>query len=127
MKRCIIIILIISALIVSGGFLQTKKIKSINKNSVKELDSISLCLKTQSYNEANEKYKSYEENWKKNKKLLTLIISHDELDSITNHTSRLGAYLNERGILDAYAEIGELKDIYNELEEKFELSLRNIL
>lgn len=127
MKRSISIILIILAVAVSGGFLQNKKIKSINKNSVKELESISLSLEKQSYNEAKGKYEIYENHWKKNKKLLSLIISHDELDSITKHNSRLEAYLNERGVLDAYAEIGELTDIYQELEEKFELSLRNIL
>ncbi len=127
MKRSISVILIILALVISGGFLQNRKIKSININSVKELESISLSLEKQSYNEATEKYKNYENHWKKNKKLLSLIITHDELDSITKHNSRLGAYLSERGVLDAYAEIGELTDIYQELEEKFKLSLRNIL
>lgn len=127
MKRSIILILIILALVISGGFLQSLKIKSINTNSIKELESISLTLKKQSYNEANDIYQSYEKHWKKNKKNLSLIISHDELDSITRHNSRLGVYLSDRGVLDAYAEIGELMDIYNELEEKFKLSLRNIL
>lgn len=127
MKRSFIIILIISALVISGGFLQNRKIKSINESSVKELESISLSLEKQSYNEAKDRYKIYKNHWEKNKKILSLIISHDELDSITNHNSRLGAYLNERGVLDANAEIGELTDIYNELEEKFRLSLRNIL
>ena len=127
MKRSIILILIILALVISGGFLQSRKIKNINTNSVKELKSISLALKEQSYNEAGEIYQKYKNRWMKNKKNLSLIISHDELDSITRHNSRLGVYLSDRGVLDAYAEIGELVDIYNELEEKFKLSLRNIL
>ena len=127
MKRSIVVIIIILALVISGGFLQNRKIKSIHKNSVEKLELISHSLDVGSYNEARDKFQTYEKYWVKSKKLLTLIISHDELDAITNHNSRLNAYLNERGVLDAYAEIGELTDIYSELEEKFRLSLRNIL
>ena len=42
--------------------MQNRKIKSINRNSVKELDSISPALKKQNYNEASEIYQKYKLN-----------------------------------------------------------------
>ena len=125
MKRSVIIILSIGLILFWGTYKQTSLLKNASHSAVGVLKEISGEIDAPA--SARKIFSEYEDNWKKVKESLSLIISHDEIDQIELHNKRLYFFLQEDMRADSLAEIGELKGIYTELYEKFKISFKNIL
>ncbi len=125
MKRSILIILIVGSLLFLGTFFQCHMLKEVSENSKKMLTDIS--VNTNNIKEIQNTYLCYNSKWDSHKSYLSLLVSHDEIDAITRHNSRLNAFIQDYSLPDLHAEINELIDLYDQLNKKFKISLKNIL
>ena len=127
MKRSIVIIFVVLTLICFGWFFQNKMLESVYKDAFTALNDISHLISSKQYSAAKSLFADYLSKWKKTESRLALLVSHEEIDDITRHNARLSACLNEKEGIEGLATIGELHEIYKELNEKFKVNFKTVL
>ena len=126
MKKSIIIMIVIPAVICFGWFFQNNSLNKLYNASAGQLKEIAANIDNRSYDNARSIFNHYDSTWQKQQELLSLLVSHEEIDDITRHNARLGACLNDEGETEALAVIGELNEIFKELNDKFRVNPKNI-
>ena len=127
MKRGIIAALLILVAVFICGSLHSNTIKKVSKESNEVLASISKMLNKKDYSSARNEFYKYQKNWEKKKAELAILITHEDIDDITRKNARLSACFNNEAETEAFAIIGELNELFSELDYKFRINFKNIL
>lgn len=126
MKRSIIIIIVIIISISCGWFFQNKILTNLFNSADYSLAEIANHIENGDYSSAHNEFNRYNQWWEKKEDILCTLISHEDIDFITRCNSQLRAYIKTPGEEEAYAIIGELYEIYRELEGKFKVNIKTI-
>lgn len=127
MKKSVFAIFLILLTVFVSGKLHSTAIRKISEDSIEALNVISENLSRRDYATAHSEFNSYKSGWNKKRKVLLVLMAHDEIDLITKKNARLSACLNDEAETEAFATIGELYEEFTELKQKFNVSLKNIL
>jgi len=127
MKKGILFAFLILLTVILSGMLHSLTIKKISKASLESLTLVSQKLGRKEYDSARNEFYNYREKWKKKKDTLAFLITHEEIDAITHKNAQLSACFNDEAETEAFSIIGELHELFLELEQKFSVNLKNIL
>ena len=127
MKKSIAVLIIIPLIIGISSYAQNNLISCLCSKAYADLTDISGYVETSEFKGALSAYNDYSEKWEGKCKILSYLISHDELDDIMIHNVRLSAYLETGNRTESMVTIGELKEIYRELQDIFKVNFKNIL
>ena len=126
MKKNIIIMLVVSAIIWCGCIFQSIELKNAASSAAGALAQTKNAF-SGGFRSAETEFIKYSDEWKKHETMLSLSVSHDDLDAIALHNARLGACIESGNEAEALAVIGELCEIFNLLENGFRINPQNIL
>ena len=126
MKRSLLTALIIFILVFFCNRLQHKTIRQIKNEISPELSAISAEMANKNYASARKLYDGYIKKWNEKQSALFMLFSHEEIDEIIRKNARLPTFFNDEGETEAFAVIGELNEVFSELEEKIRINFKNI-
>ena len=128
MKREIIITIIIIIIIITAGILtqeNTKKTMSDINSKLQDFKENVLEDKKQN-NELFEDVKHLYDDWMERNKILSLYIEHNELEKINTHLMTIKGYIEAKDEKECISEVEKCISVIEHLEEKQEVSLKNI-
>lgn len=125
MKKLIISLLILVAIIISGIY----SIYSIKRSSTKIQDSIektSGLAEAGDWSGANSQIKLVEKEWNKTEKSWAILVDHFEIDSIESSIIRSKKYIETRDMPLSLAELENLKFSVEHIYKKEIINIKNI-
>ena len=126
MKKNLIIMLTVTAILWCGCIIQSMELKKASSFAKDALSATKNALAV-GFRAAETEFMKYSAKWEKYENILSLSVSHDDLDSIMLRNARLGACLSSGNEAEAAAVIGELCETFKSLENGFRINPRNIL
>lgn len=127
MKRSIWIICIILVLMIAFWQYESRTLEHGCRSALLSLEEIATEIKQERFVLANRSFSQFKENWSKDESVLSLMISHDEIDDIANHADCLFHAISRENKEAALYEVVQLTSTYRSLSEKFNVNFKNIL
>ena len=127
MKRSLCLVIAIAAIICFGWYRQNKYLEKTYTEASRHLYIIGDDLARRDYPGAEASVKRYIKFWEKTDDILSMFVSHDDIDKISLQNARLKAGLDDEGEAESLAVIGELYEGIKELNSKFKVNIKNIL
>lgn len=125
MKKLILSLLILAAIIASGIY----SIYSIKKSSMKIQDSIektSGLAQAKNWSGADSQIKQVEKEWNKTEKTWAILVDHFEIDNIESSIIRSKKYIETRDMPLSLAELDNLKFSVEHIYKKELINIKNI-
>ena len=126
MKKSLIIMLTETSILWCGCIVQRMELKKASSFAKEALSATKNALDG-GFHTAETEFMKYSAKWKEYENILSLSVSHDDLDAIVLRNARLVACLNSGNEAEAAAVIGELCETFKSLENGFRINPRNIL
>jgi predicted PurR-regulated permease PerM len=122
----LIIIILLTILIVAGGFMALYTLNSEAQSLDGDLLTLEEAIKNQNWDTASEKLEEFHSKWNKTSSLWSMLIDHYEIDNIELLISQLGSYVKNKDKNEALSNMSSLKTLIKHIPEKESLSLKNI-
>jgi predicted PurR-regulated permease PerM len=122
----LIIIILLTILIVAGGFMALYTLNSEAQSLDSDLLTLEEAIKNQNWDTASEKLEEFHSKWNKTSSLWSMLIDHYEIDNIELLISQLGSYVKNKDKNEALSNMSSLKTLIKHIPEKESLSLKNI-
>ncbi|MEE0868096.1 MAG: DUF4363 family protein [Clostridia bacterium] len=127
MKRSIWVMCVILVLMIAAWQYQSRTLEHGCRNALLSLEEIATEINQDRFILANRSFSLFKENWDKEERVLSLMISHDEIDDIQIHSHCLSHAISMENKESALYEIVQLTSTYRSLWEKFNVNFKNIL
>lgn len=125
--RLYIVLIIITLAMLSLGVYTMESMAKTTDEVISNFPAIAEKIHSENWEEAQEELRNAERVWDKHKTHWTLIINHREIDDIDQSFTRLKEYIREHNRPLARAEIAVLELSLQNIPEKQEVNLENIL
>ncbi|HYF75411.1 MAG TPA: DUF4363 family protein [Candidatus Nitrosocosmicus sp.] len=122
----LVIIAILTILLIAGGCLTLYALNSEAERLSDELSSLEEDINNQNWDSATEKLEKFHEKWDRATTLWSMLIDHNEIDSIELVISKLVSYVRTHDKNEALAQLSSLKALIKHIPEKESFNLKNI-
>ena len=122
----LITIILITILIIAAGCIT---LYALNSESARLNGSLSLLeqdIENQDWKTAEKKLEEFHRRWDKISGIWSMLIDHNEIDSIELALAQLGSYVKSKEKTEALAQISALEKLIRHIPEKESPSLKNV-
>lgn len=123
----LIIIVSLTILIVSGGFITLYALNSEAQRLDEDLSTLEETIKNQNWDTASEKLEDFHSRWDKVRSLWSMLIDHNEIDNIELLLSELVSYVDNKDKNESLSRMSSLKTLIKHIPKKESFNLENIL
>jgi len=113
-------------ILVLGWWMMYNSLSNLSQVLTSHLDKIENNVYTNNWDIIEAEFKVINQKWKKELKLLTLVLDHQELEKINLSLMKFKGYIEIKNKPLALGESSNLKYLINHIREKESLSLDNI-
>lgn len=124
--RTFAIVAVIVTLLAGGSVWYTHYISSSTGILVEQIDQVDERIQNQDWDEANSSLKKMENDWEKTKNLWSVLITHQEIDSIDITLKRLEEFVRLKSSVLAAGELSSLRLLVDHIADTEAFNLRNI-
>jgi len=125
--RTLITIGIIVVLLIGGSLTSYQYIETSTLAISAPLETVEQCISTQKWQVAQKELDTTQQRWDKNKTWWTVLLNHQEIDTIDISIKRLEKYLETHDVSLSLGEVAALKLQVDHISDTEKLNLRNIL
>lgn len=123
----LIIIIVITAVIIVGGFLTLYALDSESERLDNKLSSLEQQINNQNWDAAADNFKEFHSKWDKVSTLWSMLIDHYEIDNIELVLSKLDSYIKTQDKTEALSQLSSLKTLVKHIPEKESFNFKNVL
>lgn len=124
--RTFAIVAVIVTLLGGGSVWYTHYISSSTGILVEQIDQVDERIQNQDWDKANSSLKKMENDWEKTKNLWSVLITHQEIDSIDITLKRLEEFVRLKSPVLAAGELSSLRLLVDHIADTEAFNLRNI-
>lgn len=125
--RTIPTIVIIAILLLGGSLTSYQYIQTSTQALGVPLETVEQSISTQKWEVAQKELDTAQQRWDKNKTWWTVLLNHQEIDTIDISIKRLEKYLETHDVSLSLGEVATLKLQVDHISDTEKLNLRNIL
>ena len=125
--RTLTTIFVIVFLLAGGSFISHEYIQTTTHALVTQLETVEHSISTQNWKVAQTDLITTYQRWDKNQTLWTVLLHHQEIDTIDLSMERLGKYITTQDSPLSLGEVAALKLLFGHIADSDQLTLRNIL
>jgi len=125
--RTVPTIVIIAILILGGSLTSYQYIQTSAQALEVPLETVEQSISTQKWEVAQKELNTAQQRWDKNKTWWTVLLNHQEIDTIDISIKRLEKYLETHDVSLSLGEVAALKLQVDHISDTEKLNLRNIL
>lgn len=127
MMKYLVIAAFISVLLIGTGFYTNHYVTDSSGSLLKQANSMEQSVRDGNWQEAKNQFDRLNASWVKINYVWTIILDHQELDSINQSMVRTEQFLDTRYKPGFMAEAAQLKMFFQHIPKKDALNLQNIL
>ncbi|MCB8815753.1 DUF4363 family protein [Desulfosporosinus shakirovi] len=125
--RTLLTILVIVMLLLGGSFTSYQYIQTTTYTAGEHLELLEQSISFEKWEGAQKELSTVQQNWDKNNTWWSILLDHEEIDTIDISLSRLGSHLARQDVTLSLAEVSNLKFLFENLYDKERFTLKNIL
>lgn len=125
--RTLITIVIIVVLLLGGSLTSYQYIQTSTQALEIPLETVERSISTQKWEVAQKELNTAQLRWDKIKTLWTVILDHQEIDTIDISIKRLEKYIEAQDVSLSLGEVSALKLLVDHISDTSKFNLRNIL
>jgi hypothetical protein len=125
--RTLITIFIIVVLLLGGSLSSYRYIQASTQALAVPLETVEQSISTQKWEVAQKEMNTTQQRWDKNKTWWTVILDHQETDTIDISIKRLEKYIGAQDVPLSLGEVSALKLLVDHIADTAKFNLRNIL
>jgi predicted PurR-regulated permease PerM len=122
----LIIIIVLTTLIVTGGYLTIYALGSESQRLDNNLSALESDIEKQNWAAAMKKIEEFHSKWDKTSSLWSMLIDHFEIDNIELALSQLISYVKTQDKNEALSKMSSLKTLIKHIPEKESFNLKNV-
>jgi hypothetical protein len=122
----LIIIIVLTTLIVTGGYLTIYALGSESQRLDNSLSALESDIEKQNWAAAMKKIEEFHSKWDKTSSLWSMLIDHFEIDNIELALSQLISYVKTQDKNEALSKMSSLKTLIKHIPEKESFNLKNV-
>ena len=123
----LIIIVILTILIVAGGWMSLHVIESESARLDHSLSYLERDIESRNWEAASEKLEEFHRKWDKISNIWSMLIDHYEIDNIELVLSKLASYVKTQDKNEALSNMSSLRVLIKHIPAKEAFNLKNIL
>ena len=124
--KSILIIIVLTAAIITGGFLMLDLLDSESQKLTDSLSELEADIEKQNWESASRKLEDFHKNWDEISVPWSMLIDHYEIDNIELVLSQLASYVKTEDKNEALSRMSSLKTFIKHIPEKESFRLKNI-
>ena len=125
--RTLITIGIIVVLLIGGSLTSYQYIETSTLAISAPLETVEQCISTQEWQVAQKELDTTQQRWDKNKDWWTVLLDHEEIDTIDISLKRLEKYIEAQDVSLSLGEVSALKLLVDHIFDTEKLNFQNIL
>lgn len=125
--RTLITIVIIVILLLGGSLTSYQYIQASTQALGVPLETVERSISTQKWEIAQQEFNTAQLRWDKDKTWWTIVLDHQEIDTIDLCIMRLGKYIEAQDVSLSLGEVAALKLLVDHISDTEKLNLQNIL
>ncbi|OLN31921.1 DUF4363 family protein [Desulfosporosinus metallidurans] len=125
--RTLTTIFVIVFLLAGGSFISHGYIQTTTHALVTQLETVEHSISTQNWKVAQTELNTTHRRWDINKTLWTILLHHQEIDTIDLSMERLEKYMATQDSPLSLGEVSTLKLLFAHIADSDQLNLKNIL
>lgn len=125
--RTLSTILIIVLLLIGGSFTSYRQIQNTTRLMRNHLEAVEQSVSTQKWEASESELSSAQQSWTKTKTWLSILLDHQEIDTIDLTMKRLGKYLETKDVTLSLGEVSALKFLFEHISDAELFTLENII
>lgn len=125
--RTIYIIVIIIILLLGGSLSSYRYLQATTQTLGAQLEAVEQSISTEKWEVAQKELNTTQERWDKNKAWWTVLLDHEEIDTIDIGINRLDKFIKTQNITLSLGEVSALKLRLDHIADTEKLNLKNIL
>lgn len=124
--RIIITIILLIVIILTSGLYTTYYLSKDTARLIKSINVIESYTQYGEWEKADNAVDDLQQDWKRTRKIWSMLIDHIEVDNIQTSLTRMAKYIKLKEEIDALAEISVLRQFIEHIPRKESLTLENI-
>ena len=125
--RTVSIIVIIIILLLGGSLTSYRYLQATTQTLGAQFEAVEQAISSHKWSTAQNELNTAQERWDKNKAWWTVLLDHQEIDTIDISMSRLGKYIETQNMSLSLGEVSALKLQLDHIVDTEKLNLQNIL
>lgn len=125
--RTLSTIAIIAVLLLGGSYVSYRTIETTTQALTEEFNSVEQLIRTQNWESSQEKLDDIRQQWENSKVWLTILLDHEEIDTIDISMQRLSKFIETKNNSLSLGEVSTLELLVSQISSSQQLTLRNIL
>jgi len=125
--RTLITIGILVVLLIGGSLTSYQYIETSTLAISAPLETVEQCISTQEWQVAQKELDTTQQRWDKNKDWWTVLLDHEEIDTIDISLKRLEKYIEAQDVSLSLGEVSALKLLVDHIFDTEKLNFQNIL
>ncbi|MCO1601050.1 DUF4363 family protein [Desulfosporosinus nitroreducens] len=125
--RTLLTIVVIVMLLLGGSFTSYRYIQTTTQTAGEHLELLEQSISIQKWEGAQKELSTVQQSWEKNNTWWSILLDHEEIDTIDISLSRLESLLARQDVTLSLAEVSTLKLLFENLHDKEKFTLKNVL
>ncbi|MDO0824487.1 DUF4363 family protein [Desulfosporosinus nitroreducens] len=125
--RTLLTIVIIVMLLLGGSFTSYRYIQTTTQTAGEHLELLEQSISIEKWEGAQKELSTVQQSWEKNNTWWSILLDHEEIDTIDISLSRLESLLARQDVTLSLAEVSTLKLLFENLHDKEKFTLKNVL
>ena len=125
--RALSTIIIIVFLLMGGSFASYRYIETTTHTTGEHLEIVQQSISNQKWEGAQKELNTVRENWDKNNTWWSILLDHQEIDTINISMKRLERLIENQDVTLSLSEVSALKLLFENIFDKEKFNLKNIL
>ncbi|EGW38445.1 DUF4363 family protein [Desulfosporosinus sp. OT] len=125
--RTIYIIVIIVILLLGGSLTSYRYLQATTQTLGNQLEAVEQSISSEKWEVAQKELNTTQEHWDNNKAWWTVLLDHQEIDTIDIGINRLDKFIKTQNITLSLGEVSALKLRLDHIADTEKLNLQNIL
>lgn len=114
-------------LIISAGSWTNYALQTSTKDLIRQIDRVSLEIKSQHWQSAKKQTEILEKDWKKEAKWWPVFLDHQEMDNIDFSMAKVKEYVSSQNNSLSLGQLSEIRLMVEHIPQKEAVNLKNIL
>ncbi|WP_298198021.1 DUF4363 family protein [Desulfosporosinus sp.] len=125
--RTLLTIVVIVMLLLGGSFTSYRYIQTTTQTAGEHLELLEQSISIEKWEGAQKELSTVQQSWEKNNTWWSILLDHEEIDTINICLSRLESLLARQDVTLSLAEVSTLKLLFENLHDKEKFTLKNVL
>ncbi|HVJ47847.1 DUF4363 family protein [Desulfitobacterium sp.] len=124
--RSYVITVVIVTLLAGGSFWSNHYISSSTEELVKAIDQVEEQIYNQDWDKAKSQLQQLKQDWDVTKNVWSVLVTHQEIDTIDIGLKRLGEYVQFKSPILAEGELSALRLLFDHISDTEAFNLKNV-